>query len=112
MSELRITDTNSVNDSKGRAFGLEGNDFVFVLIAFVAALALYLVFSFVLRTGMALALAFSLPGLLAVVAWVLLLRHNKPEGYAEDLIDDAVNGEGWTLVVHTQPSPPPKVPHA
>ena len=35
MSELRITDTNSANDSKGRAFGLEGNDFLYVLIGLV-----------------------------------------------------------------------------
>jgi len=84
MNELRITDTNSANDSKGRAFGLEGNDFIFVLVAFVIALALYLVFAFVLRVGMAVALLFSLPVFLATLAWVVLLRHNKPEGYAED----------------------------
>lgn len=108
MSELRITDTNSVNDSKGRAFGLEGNDFIFVLVAFVAALALYLIFSFVLRVGMAIALVFSLPVVLVVVAWVLLFRHNKPEGYAEDVFDDLANGEGWSFVARGQPAPPEK----
>ena len=39
MSELRITDTNSVNDTKGRAFGLQGNDFIYVLVAFVVRVA-------------------------------------------------------------------------
>ena len=112
MSELRITDTNSANDSKGRAFGLEGNDFVYVLVAFVATLALYLVFSFVLRFGMAVALFLSLPALLTTIAWVLLLRHNKPEGYAEDVFDDLVNGEGWSFTVRAQPCPPGKEPHA
>lgn len=113
MNEVRITDTNSVNDSKGRAFGLEGNDFVYVLVAFVVALALYLVFAFVLRVGMAVALLFSLPVLLAVTAWVLLFRHNKPDGYAEDLFDDLVNGEGWSLTTpHTRPIRSGKEPHA
>ena len=112
MSELRITDTNSVNDSKGRAFGLEGNDFVYVLIAFVVALGLYLVFAFVLRVGMAVALLFSLPVLVAVTAWVLCFRHNKPDGYAEDVFDDWVNGDGWSLASRGQPRAPGKGHHA
>lgn len=112
MNELRITDTNSVNDSRGRAFGLDGNDFIYVLIAFVVALALYLVFAFVLRVGMAVALVFALPVLATTIAWVLLLRHNKPDGYAEDLFDDVVNGEGWSLLANAQSRPPQKEFHA
>jgi hypothetical protein len=104
MSELRITSTNSVNDSRGRAFGLEGNDFIYVLVAFFAALGLYIVFSFVLRTGVVVALLFSLPVLLVTSAWVLLLRHNKPDGYAEDFFDDLANGEGWSLAAQVPPS--------
>jgi hypothetical protein len=112
MNELRITDTNSANDSKGRALGLEGNDFLYVLGAFVASLALYLVFAFVIRVGMAVALLFSLPGFLAVTAWVLCLRRNRPEGYAEDFFDDLTNGEGWSLVTQVQLRSPGKEPHA
>ncbi len=102
MSELRITDTNSVNDSRGRAFGLQGNDFIYVLAAFVAALAAYLIFAFVLRVGMIVALLFSLPLIGGALAWVLFFRHNKPEGYAEDVFDDLVNGEGWSLSRQTR----------
>lgn len=108
MSELRITDTNSANDSRGRAFGLEGNDFIYVLVAFVVALALYLVFAFVLRVGMGLALLFSAPVFVATAAWVLLFRHNKPEGYAEDFFDDLVNGEGWSPAPQANPVRPKK----
>lgn len=106
MNELRITDTNSVNDSKGRAFGLEGNDFLYVLVAFVAALGLYLVLVGLLRVGMLWALVLALPVLLGPLAWVLLLRHNKPEGYAEDFFEDLVNGEGWSLGAPAQPALP------
>lgn len=112
MNELRITDTNSVNDSKGRAFCLEGNDFIFVLVAFVVALAMYLVFAFVLRAGLAVALVFSAPVLLATITWVVFLRHNKPDGYAEDLFDDLANGEGWSLLARAQSRPPRKESHA
>lgn len=112
MSELRITDTNSVNDSKGRAFGLEGNDFIYVLLAFVFALGFYLVLNAVLHVRMAIALMFALPILLVPLGWVLLLRHNKPAGYAEDWFDQNVNGEGWSLTTGTQPVRPGKESHA
>jgi hypothetical protein len=106
MSELRITDTNSANDNKGRAFGLEGNDFVYVLAAFVVALGLYLLLNVLIGVGRMAALVVALPFLLGPLAWVLLLRHNKPEGYAEDWFDQKFNGEGWSFVVRAQPSSP------
>ena len=112
MSELRFTDTNSANDSKGRALGLEGNDFLYVLAAFVASLALYFVFSFVLRFSLMPALVFSAPIFFLAAAWVLFLRRNKPDGYAEDFFDDLVNGEGWSFVRNTQPQLSEKESHA
>ncbi len=104
MAELRITDTNSANDTRGRAFGLEGNDFLYVLISFVAALALYVVCSIVLRTGAVGALVIALPWFLLPTAWVLLLRHNKPSGYAGDWFDQLVNREGWSFAPSNQRS--------
>lgn len=106
MNELRITDTNSANDSKGRAFGLEGNDFIYVLVAFVVALGLYLLLNVLLGVGKLPALVVALPFLLGPLAWVLFLRHNKPDGYAEDWFDQKFNGEGWSFVVRAQPSSP------
>ena len=106
MSELRITNTNSVDDSKGRAFGLEGNDFLYVLGAFVAALALYLMLVGLFRVGLLAAFLVALPVLLGPTAWVLLFRHNRPAGYAEDWFDDLVNGEGWSFAFRAQLRPP------
>jgi hypothetical protein len=105
MAELRVTDTNSANDTKGRAFGLEGNDFLYVLVAFVAAMALYLVSTAVLRIPALGALILSLPVVAVPASWVLLLRHNKPAGYAEDWFDHLVNREGWSLAPAAQPRP-------
>ena len=61
MSDLRITDTNSANDSKGRAFGLEGNDFIYVLIGLVGALGLYLVLNVLLHVQLLVAVLLALP---------------------------------------------------
>ena len=104
MSELRITDTNSANDSKGRAFGLEGNDFLYVLVGLVVALGLYLLLSGLLHAHPAVAAVLALPFLLGPLGWVLFLRHNKPAGYAEDWFDQRVNGEGWSFAARTQPA--------
>jgi hypothetical protein len=104
MNELRITDTNSVNDNKGRAFGLEGNNFLYVIIGFVVALACYLVFDFMLGATALVSILLSLPLLIIPAAWVLLLRHNKPEGYAEDFFDQLINGEGWSFAPRSQPA--------
>lgn len=112
MSELRITDTNSANDSKGRAFGLEGNDFLYVLVGFVAALGLYLLLNVLLRVHPGVALTLALPLLLGPLAWVLLLRHNKPEGHAGDWWDQRVNGEGWSYAPFAQPKLRKGKPHA
>lgn len=103
MAELRITDTNSANDNRGRAFGLEGNDFIYVLVAFVAALGLYAVCTLVLRVHAVGALVLAVPVFAGPTAWVLLLRHNKPAGYAEDWVDNIVNREGWSLAPGLQP---------
>ncbi|HTB79587.1 MAG TPA: hypothetical protein VK717_01740 [Opitutaceae bacterium] len=110
MSELRITDTNSANDSKGRAFGLEGNDFIYVLVALVLALGMFLLLSFLFGFGKLASLVLVAPILLGPLGWVVLLRHNKPEGYAEDWVDQKLNGEGWSFVAQAQPASPKERP--
>jgi hypothetical protein len=108
MHELRSTDTNSSNDSKGRAFGLEGNDFLYVLIAFVVALGLYLVLTALLRVGLGMAFVFTGPLVAVPLVWVVLLRHNKPAGYAADWFDQRISGEGFSFAPRTQPLRPTK----
>jgi hypothetical protein len=107
MNALRITDTNSSNDSRGRAFGLEGNDFVYVLLAFVGSLGFYLALSLVLRIQTLIALVMALPILVGPLAWVLLLRRNRPDGFAEDWFEQRANGEGFSFAARTQPRPLP-----
>lgn len=105
-AELRITDTNSVNDSKGRALGLEGNDFLYVIGGFVAAFACYLLLDVLLGAATLPSILLALPILVLPTAWVLLFRHNKPDGYAEDFFDQLVTGEGWSFAARNQPAHP------
>lgn len=106
-AELRITDTNSANDTRGRAFGLEGNDFVFVVIGFVVALALCLGLTVFLHARLPLAIVVALPALLLPAVWVLVFRNNKPAGYADDWMDEHVSGRGWAFQPDAQPTPLP-----
>lgn len=103
--DLRITDTNSANDAKGRALGLEGNDFIYIVAGFVLGLALFFGLAFALKVWMPFAAGVSLLVLLAPTAWVLLFRHNKPDGYAEDWFDQRFTGGGWTVNSAGQPHP-------
>jgi hypothetical protein len=95
--DLRLTDTNSANDAKGSAFGLEGNDFVFVVVGFVLGLGLFLGLAFVLKVWLPFAALVGAVVLLLPTGWVLLFRHRKPEGYAEDWFDQRASGGGWTI---------------
>lgn len=105
MSDLRITDTNSANDSKGRAFGLEGNDFIYVLVAFVVAFGLYLILTVVLHASMLPAASLTIPILGLTIAWVVLLRRDQPAGFAEDWFEELINREGWSFAPKAQPVP-------
>lgn len=109
--ELRITDTNSANDAKGHALGLEGNDFIYIVAGFVLGLGLFLGLAFVLKVWMPFAVVMSLLVLLLPAAWVLCFRHNRPDGYAEDWFDQQFTGGGWT-VCGGNPPRPGKEPHA
>lgn len=102
-SELRITDTNSANDSKGRALGFEGNDFLYVVIGIVAAIGLFLVLYAMLGVGPITALVFTVPVCVGPFLWVVFFRRNKPEGYAGDFFDELLNREGWSYAPYSQP---------
>ena len=53
--ELRFTDTNAADDSAGRAFGLEGDLYLPVVIAVVAAVGLFALSNLALHVSLGLA---------------------------------------------------------
>jgi hypothetical protein len=95
---LRITDTNSANDSKGRALGFEGNDFLYVVGGIIGSIGMFLLLYALLAVAPLTAVLLSVPVFVIPLLWVVLFRHNKPEGYAEDFFDYALNREGFAFV--------------
>jgi len=87
MTELRHTETNAGDDSTGRAFGLDGNLYLAVLLAVMGSLVIFAVLGLLLHLNYLLAsLIASLP-LTGVLVWALCLKKGKPAGYDRDILD-------------------------
>lgn len=98
MSELRHTDTNAADDSAGRAFGLDGNLYLPVVLALLGGLGLFALLTLVLHANpLASGLLVALP-LGAVLAWAVGLRHGKPAGHDRDWLDARLGGGNFTRV--------------
>lgn len=95
MGDLRFTDTNSGDDSTGRAFGLDGNLYLPVVLALVAAVAVFALLGFA-GVGYRVAGPVALLPVIAVVAWLALFRHGKPPGHEGDQLDAWVDGGNFT----------------
>ena len=96
MTELRHIETNAADDSSGRAFGLDGNLYLPILIAVLGALALFAVLGVLFHVPYVLAAAVTGAPLAMVVAWVLLLKQGKPRGYDRDVIEQWLGGGNFT----------------
>lgn len=102
MGELRHTDTNAADDSSGRAFGLDGNLYLPVVLAVAGALGLYALLTFLLHANpLASGLLVALP-LGAVLGWTVFLRHGKPAGHDRDWLDARMGGGNFTRVDREQ----------
>jgi hypothetical protein len=92
MTELRFTDTNAADDSVGRAFGLDGNLYLPVVIGLVAAIGTFAGLG-LLGMGYGTASLLGLTPLAVTSVWVLGFRHGKPLGYDRDKVD-VLRGRG------------------
>jgi len=94
-SDLRLTDTNSADDSAGRTWGLDGGLFWFV-VAGVFAFVVTLLFLFsALRAPFWSAFGLASVPLVMSLLYVFGFRQGKPPGYDVDLVDYWVNGSGF-----------------
>ena len=85
--DLRHTDTNAADDSRGRAFGLDGNLYLPVVIAVVGSLGIGAALANLLHVGWVVAgVVASLP-LAVTVFWAIGLKHGKPSGYDRDWLE-------------------------
>jgi len=96
MGELRFTDTNAGDDSAGRAFGLDGNLYLPVVIAAVTAVGLFALLGLVLHAGYPFAATIAAVPLGGTLGWALWLKQGKPAGYDRDKLEDLLGSGGFT----------------
>jgi hypothetical protein len=85
--ELRYTETNAADDSSGRAFGLEGDLYMPLVVGLVASIGL--VGMLVLIGNVSLPLAALVGGipLGVTVGWIIGLRRGRPAGFDRDWLE-------------------------
>lgn len=94
--ELRRTDTNAADDSRGRAFGLEGDLYLPVVAALLGSLGLFALFGLGFGVGWPLAAGLAAGPLALTLAWAFGLRHGRPPGYDRDWMEQRLgSGDFW-----------------
>lgn len=94
--DLKRTDTNAADDSRGRAFGLDGDLYLPVVIAGLISLALAAVLALLLRIGWLIAALVGAFPLAITLFWAAALRHGRPPGYDRDWFDQKLGGGDFT----------------
>ncbi|QYY35483.1 hypothetical protein [Ruficoccus sp. ZRK36] len=108
MEQLERTRTNAANDSKGQAFGLSGNLFLFPIIGVVVALSVSMISFSIFGLGLVASILVAAPFLALPTIYVFTLRHNKPRGYDRDWLHN-VTSSGFSFVKANQPINPRQI---
>ncbi|MDB6175539.1 MAG: hypothetical protein JWL59_4850 [Chthoniobacteraceae bacterium] len=95
MNELRLTETNSADDSDGKTWGFEGNLFWHLIGGiFAAVIVLLLLFSVAQWTITASASVAAIPLSLSLT-YIFGFRQGKPAGYDRDILELWISGPGF-----------------
>lgn len=94
-SKITVTETNSGNDSKGEAFGLSGNQYLYIVISLVVSTCLILLLHLFFKCNLGIAGCFAIWPFLLTAAYIIGLKHNKPEGYDRDYVENVLYGADW-----------------
>jgi len=104
--EIRFTETNSGDDSKGRTWGLEGDLFWFMAGgAFAFVMVLLVCFSALKMSFFTSLILGALPLTLCLI-YIFVFRQGKPAGYDVDCLDYWLNGGGISPNLQRQPKYP------
>ena len=96
MKELRHTETNAGNDSAGRAFGLDGNLYLPVVLTVLGAMVIFAGLTLVLHLNpVGSGVLLGVP-LVIVMFWVVGLKQGRPAGYDRDLVEHWLGGGNFT----------------
>ena len=94
--EIRFTETNSGDDSKGRTWGLEGDLFWFMAGGAFAFVMVLLVCFSALKMGFFASLFLGALPLTLCLIYIFVFRQGKPAGYDMDCLDYWLNGSGFS----------------
>lgn len=106
LSELRLTETNSAEDSAGRTWGLEGNLFWYVVAGVFIAVAMLLISFSAFRWSFTASTMVAAVPLTVSLIYVFGFRRGKPAGHDRDLLDGWLNGSGFGPDLQQQPEHP------
>jgi hypothetical protein len=104
--QIRFTETNGADDSKGRTWGLDGNLFWFIAGGAFAFVVILLVCFSAMKLSFLLSISLAALPLTLCVIYVSAFRQGKPPGYDVDCLDHWVNGPGFTPDSLAQPKHP------
>ena len=101
---LRLTDTNAADDSKGSVWGLDGNLFMPVVASAAVSIGVILLLFGLLHVHWLVSALIGGVPFGGTLTYVLLFKQGKPPGYDRDLFDLWINGRGFSPVVSSQES--------
>ena len=103
---VRFTDTNAADDSKGRTWGLEGDLFwIIVGGGFAFVMVLLLCFS-AMKMSFCTSLFIAAIPLTLCLVYIFVFRQGKPAAYDLDCLDYWLSGTGFSPNFHRQPKHP------
>jgi hypothetical protein len=103
--DIRFTDTNSADDSKGRTWGLDGNLFWYLIGGGFASVILMLLMFSAYRMSFVASAATAVIPLTIVLIYVFGFRQGKPPHYDIDCLEYWLFGKGFS------PEPQSKIQH-
>lgn len=108
-SNLRFTETNSSEDSKGKTWGLDGNLFWFAIGGIFSAVMVLLILFSVFKLSIGFAIGVALIPIFLSFTYIFVFRQGKPPGYDRDFLDNLLNGASFSpSLLDKQPKHPHK----
>jgi hypothetical protein len=104
--DIRFTETNSGDDSKGLTWGLEGDLFWFMAGGSFAFVMILLVCFSALKMSFSLSFLLAAAPLTLCLLYVFMFRQGKPAGYDIDCLDYWLNGAGISPNLQKHPIHP------
>ena len=103
--DIRFTDTNSADDSKGKTWGLDGNLFWYLIGGAFASVVIMLLLFSAYRISFVAAAAVAVIPLTLTLIYVFAFRQGKPPRYDIDCLEYWLFGKGFC------PEQKPKIQH-